>query len=292
VDTPAPPAVVEPLAGAVPAPAPTIEAPTYLNLDLRILSPGDNGAGDQPVSAPGLNGNTGASPGVPEDWTWNWNWDMGGCDGGSGLSTAGWTWNWDWGCGDAPGGMPGADEGVPNVLEMVTDALREAPMDLESPDFGFSMPGVDEPAGGPQAELAGSGGGAPSGSGRRASGSHSSGGAFAAPLELATPAQPSGAAVLPASLRRIERAADSSRSDDRATGDGRGSRDPFPFPAPLAAHSSGGTGAGGGGGALLLLVAALVGALALIPPPPGGRVAAWHRRLRSLLSASRLERPG
>ena len=42
----------------------------------------------------------------------------------------------------------------------------------------------------------------------------------------------------------------------------------------------------------LLLLAALVGALALIPPPPGGRVAAWQQRLRSLLSSSRLERPG
>jgi hypothetical protein len=276
---PEPPAAVDPVAEAAPAPAP----PTPLNLDLRILSPGDNGAkGQQPVTAPGLNGNTGASPGVSEDWTWNWNWDLGGCDGDTGTSTAGWTWNWNWGCG-------GGDE--PNVLEFVTESFPDAPMDLSSPQLGFSMPGGDEGFGVPRAELAASSGGTPSGGGRSASESPAPAGTFAAPLGPVAAAQPPVAAPLIRSARGIERAADRARSENPAAGADRSRRDPFPFPAPLAANSAGGT-SGGGGGALLLLVAALVGALALIPPPPGGRVEAWYRRLRSLLSSSRLERPG
>ena len=53
-------------------------------------------------------------------------------------------------------------------------------------------------------------------------------------------------------------------------------------------------GGGGGGGAAftVLLLAALVGALALVPPPPGERVRAVQKKLSSLLSSSRLERPG
>jgi hypothetical protein len=73
-------------------------------------------------------------------------------------------------------------------------------------------------------------------------------------------------------------------------------RDPVsepPGPAAQAAGLAPGTGGGGGGGAFfVLLIAALVGGLALLPPPPGERVHALGRRLTSLLSSSRLERPG
>jgi hypothetical protein len=72
-------------------------------------------------------------------------------------------------------------------------------------------------------------------------------------------------------------------------------RDPVgepPEPLAAAAGLAPGTGGGGGGGALVLLIAALVGGLALLPPPPGERVHALARRLTSLLSSSRLERPG
>ena len=72
-------------------------------------------------------------------------------------------------------------------------------------------------------------------------------------------------------------------------------RDPVgepPEPLAAAAGLAPGTGGGGGGGAFVLLIAALVGGLALLPPPPGERVHALARRLTSLLSSSRLERPG
>jgi hypothetical protein len=69
--------------------------------------------------------------------------------------------------------------------------------------------------------------------------------------------------------------------------------DASPEPLALAAGvASGGAGGGGGGGLVMLLVAALVGALALLPPLAGGRVHAVQRKLSSLLSSSRLERPG
>ena len=124
---PAPPTPVSP----APAPAP----PTHLNLDLRVLSPGDNGG----VSTPGLNGGTGASPGMPEDWTWNWNWDLPGCESNSGPSTAGWNWNWNWGCGGATELPTGTD--ARELLELVADQLPTAAPDLAAPDLeGPGMP--------------------------------------------------------------------------------------------------------------------------------------------------------
>jgi hypothetical protein len=72
-------------------------------------------------------------------------------------------------------------------------------------------------------------------------------------------------------------------------------RDPAsepPEPPALAAGLAPGTGGGGGGAFFVLLIAALVGGLALVPPPSGERVHALARRLHSLVSSSRLERPG
>jgi hypothetical protein len=72
-------------------------------------------------------------------------------------------------------------------------------------------------------------------------------------------------------------------------------RDPVsepPEPPALAAGLAPGTGGGGGGAFFVLLIAALVGGLALVPPPSGERVHALARRLHSLISSSRLERPG
>ena len=220
--------------GSAPAPA------NPLNLDLRILSPGDNGAkGQQPVTAPGLNGNTGASPGVPEDWTWNWNWDLGGCDGGTGTSTAGWTWNWNWGCGDG---------GEPNVLEFVTESFPDAPMDL------FSAAGVlDARRGRRLRRSAGRARGLErrDSVGRRTVGHRVAGAGrcVRGSLRPVAAAQPPVAAVLNPSAQDIQRAADRPRSESPASGADRSRRDPFLFPAPLAANSAGGTSGGGGGGA-------------------------------------------
>jgi hypothetical protein len=73
--------------------------------------------------------------------------------------------------------------------------------------------------------------------------------------------------------------------------------DPERWPAGSTTQAMGlaamaGGGGGGGGAFTVLLLAALVGALALVPPPAGGRVTVVGRKLSSLLSSSRLERPG
>ena len=272
---PAPPTPVSP----APAPAP----PTHLNLDLRVLSPGDNGG----VSTPGLNGGTGASPGLPEDWTWNWNWDLPGCESNSGPSTAGWNWNWNWGCGGATE-LP-TETDARELLELVTDRLPTAPADLAAPDLeGPGMPPGEEADTSVRAGVSDEGG-APSG------GRHTVPGAparapFAAPLALAVPV----IASVQGPIEPQGKPGDGQRSDStgRPRRDDDAQRDPFPFPAPLAAQSAGGGAGSAGSGGLVLLLAALVGMLALIPPPPGGRIAAWQQRLRSLLSSSRLERPG
>ena len=248
-----------------------------------MLSPGDNGV----VSAPGLNGGTGASPGVPEDWTWNWNWDLPGCESNSGPSTAGWNWNWNWGCGGATELPPGTD--AQELLELVAEELSTAAPDFAAPDpedLGMP-PGVDADAN-VRAGVSDEGG-APSG-GRHTVPGAPAGPAFAAPL---APAAPMSAAV-PVRIEPRGGLGDVKRSDStgRPRQDDDSQRDPFPFPAPLAAQSAGGGAGSAGSGGLVLLLAALVGMLALVPPPPGGRIAAWQQRLRSLLSSSRLERPG
>ena len=286
--------------------------PTYLNLDIRILSPGDNGAVnqsgtvdqsggadpsggvDQSGGVPGLSGGTNTGAGVPEDWTWNWNWGTGDCGAGAGPSTAGWTWNWNWGCQDLGVELSGGQDGrLRNVLEWVADPLSAAPPEMPIPgegEFG-ALAGFDDADEAPG--LTRASGGAPSDHQRLEGGSTGSA-AAAAQFALVAPVAPLAPAPLAARSAPSRQVADPARSDDRASQDGGGGLDPFPFPAPLAAQTAAGSGAGnsGGGGGALLLLAALIGGLALIPPPPGGRVHAWQQRLRSLLSSSRLERPG
>ena len=282
---PAPPPepVAQPLAAPVPEAAPAPAPPTHLNLDLRVLSPGDNGR----VSTPGLNGGTGASPGMPEDWTWNWNWDLPGCESNAGPSTAGWNWNWNWGCGGATELPAGTD--AQELLELVADQLPTAAPDLAATDLeGPGMPLGEDADTNVRAGVSDEGG-APSG-GRHTVREAPAGAPFAAPLVAAAPMD----ASVPVPIEPRGRPSDVQRSDStgRPRRDDDVQRDPFPFPAPLAAQSAGGGTGGAGSGGLVLLLAALVGMLALVPPPPGGRIAAWQQRLRSLLSSSRLERPG
>ena len=111
-----PPAVEPPEASPVEEPKPDVApeppeppdragsvtpAVQNLNLDIRILSPGDTGPVHQEGFAPGRSSDDpgGEMPsGGPRafDWTWNWTWTE-TCDGSA--RSAAWTWNWTW-CGD------------------------------------------------------------------------------------------------------------------------------------------------------------------------------------------------
>jgi hypothetical protein len=132
--------------------------------------------------------------------------------------------------------------------------------------------------------------------GRSAGGSRTDGGALAAPpTDRAGPAGFSLAAEAARAPALMGDRAPAAAPARRGAGRSEPARDPTEGPQPLALAAGGAPAAGGGGGggaSFLLFVAALVGALRLAPPPPGGRVRAVGRRLSSLLSSSRLERPG
>jgi hypothetical protein len=118
VSPPPEPATSPPQAPAVPQPpepAPrTLDdglrsgasAAQNVNLEIRILSPGDNGPVNQDVLMLGGPAPTGSIPigDTPNglDWTWNWTWSE-SC-GEQATAAASWDWNWTW-CGDLP--LPG-----------------------------------------------------------------------------------------------------------------------------------------------------------------------------------------
>ena len=50
--------------------------PINLNVDIRILSPGDNGDVKQEITVPGWSAPVGdGAQGQPLAWTWNWTWN-------------------------------------------------------------------------------------------------------------------------------------------------------------------------------------------------------------------------
>jgi len=91
--------------------------PINLNVDIRILSPGDNGDVTQEITVPGRSAPVGdGAQGQPLAWTWNW------------------TWNWT---------TPAADD-VPDVGEVILgEVLGSLP---EEPGQFFTDPPVEQPA--------------------------------------------------------------------------------------------------------------------------------------------------
>jgi hypothetical protein len=111
----------------------------HVNMDIRILSPGDNGPVHQESFTNGGSSGDDAGSQMPSggapgfDWTWNWTWSE-TCDGAA--RSAAWTWNWTW-CGDLHlpdmlGAQLVSDRGA---LEGVGDLELVAPsLDLGFPD--------------------------------------------------------------------------------------------------------------------------------------------------------------
>jgi hypothetical protein len=209
------------------------------------------------------------------DWTLN---RSSGC-GGASAAGLGSNWTLDGAClpQNLRGDWLGGDRPIEDRLGGLLEALLPEGMGLGEAAGGLELPGSD-----PLRHRS---------EGRRPQ-------AAATDLGVGSALEPPGDG--PAELSRASaRAARSPLSADSTAGRASGPgpvRDPVsepPEPLAAAAGLAPGTGGGGGGGAFfVLLIAALVGGLALLPPPPGERVHALGRRLTSLLSSSRLERPG
>ena len=261
-----------------PEPPEPAAVPINLNIDVRILSPGDDGDVVQTIGgAPGTGVEVGAVPDAL-DWTWNWDWTW-DCGSGAPATAASidWDWNWNWG--------PGCLEAVQEMLDEFErgDDIREA---LEMPvavDLPFRAPGV----------LADSLGTAPAPPDGRPTDPNRQRSSLTGPaVEVISPL--GAAPVLPAALIV---AAPEPASALAAVPDPHSAPKPEDGPdgpMPIVVHAAGpafGSG-GGGGGAGAVLLAALLGALTLARPRRGARVGPAARKLSSQLSSSRLERPG
>jgi hypothetical protein len=275
--------------------------PVNLNVDIRIFSPGDDGDVNQFVDIPGMPTSGSGSPGglagtngldLGLDWTWNWTW-VWQC---GGASTAGMNWNWNWTWDDAclpqdlgselPGYRPieGRLDGLLQALAPEGTSLAEAIDGMDDP-FEPKPPAKRPRDDRPQAHA------------KKPSKSHGG----SPPATVPGPPPPSfgdGAltALAPSPSAGAEGAQTKAAVPARAVAEPKPARDPAddsPQSLALAGLApSGGGGGGGGGGGLFFILAALLGGLALVPLLAGGRVQTLHRKLSSLLSSSRLERPG
>jgi hypothetical protein len=247
-----------------------------LNLDIRVLSPGDNGpvnqdaffggpaAGDPSEGAPG---------GGLEGWSWNWNWNWSAdCGGGANAAEAGagWNWNWNW-CGDI---------GLPDLLDpdprgdSPAAGLEPTPGPQQGGDQTFALlqaptanEGADHPDERPERQAAGAPGGP------RRTAPVSAGGADGGPP------------VGPAATRAL--AADQSQASvpDRSR-----QRRPEPHQDPGA--PLGGPAASSGGGSGGPLLAALLAVLLLAAPGVWRELARTRHARMTSIGSSRLERPG
>ena len=278
---------------------PPVVVPVNLNVDIRILSPGDDGDVTQVIDLGDLPGLGSGNPSdvlgglglgaLGLDWTWNWNWTW-DC-GDSSVAGLDWNWTWTW-SGDCAAGIidePSHGPGSPDDLRFgghtgLLDTVTRDGLGAQR-EIGQSGPLVSSP---------GSGG---TGHGRPHGRDHSeTAPAMALPPSNGGPWVPSAALTSFASTGATSQSRTATAPARRPAGaDPNG--DPERLPAGPPAQAMGlapvAAGGGGGGGAFtVLLLAALVGGLALVPPPPGGRVAAVGQKLSSLLSSLRLERPG
>ena len=234
-------------------------APINLNVDIRILSPGDNGDVTQEMTVPGWSGPVGGgAQGQPLAWTWNW------------------TWNWTTPAGGEAPGMDIGEELVGEVLgaqplgdpgQFFADPV-EQPAEMESQPVGLA-PGADHP---PPARSHAT---AP---GRVGAKQWSSGGSQL--NSLPTVVGSDGAASVVTAAAR----ATSSRRDPTK------GHAPAPKQAPPALPSAAASSIGGGSSAPF--AAAILALLCLLAPRVLELARSPQRKLSSQLSSSRLERPG
>lgn len=276
----APPAPTAP--DPPPAAAPT-PGQSNLNVSIRVLSPGNDGATVQNNAAIGTGGaapaeaspgpasgpSTTPAPGAPT--VWNWNWDCGGGQSAATAASAGsgsvWNWNWTGDC-----------QGVANLKDLNV-GVHLPPM----PSMPFTLATPGELAHAPPFT---------SGHALHPTGRHRHRRAAPVPHSAAVIASLSPSLLAapphPATVVRTG-STPSPRKHYRA-----GTPAPnFPLQLPLPENQSLGVGSSGGSSTpppaplAVLLAAACFGASTLV-----SRLRDAHRRRRSRLFASRLERPG
>ena len=253
-----------------------VQAPSNVNISIRILSPGDDGDVSQGIVVPGFSGSPVATDGSGGDWDWDWNWTWtwdSGCEAGGApaptAAVAGWSWDWtwDWSCGpehDAPLEPRGAE----------APAAVEQPVAPVTPDAESSQPAV-----------------APA-TARRPPARHTR---SSAPLAARAPAavRPGVPAPIaspvtdPTAVVRTVSASAGALPDFIPVGELPPDRRHH---APLPGASTAGASGAGGMGSLLL--AALLGALVLFVPRRGGLARMGKRNLHPLSDSRRPERPG
>jgi hypothetical protein len=236
--------------------------PINLNVDIRVLSPGDNGDVTQDITQdinmPGSTGQVGGGPPAqPLAWTWNWIWV--------------WT-------------TPAADDDVEDVAEeFLGEVLGTSPVD---PGQMFADTPLEQ-----LAPIEAGDAGPPT----RVDHPPSSRPETAAP-ERIRPAQSHFVGTTPAFLPTLGGdsdgaaavVADAAGATDRRKPD-RGQA-PAPKQAPPALPSNAASSVGGGSSAPF--AAAVLGLLCLLAPRALELARSRHRKLSSQLSSSRLERPG
>ena len=281
----------EPDPVVAPAP-PAPSAPTNINVDIRVLSPGDNGDVTQQIEDIVFRGGVAAPRGDPAPggapaprgdaaptWNWTWRWTS-TCEPDMRASSAAaeWNWTWDWeqGC---DGAMPSAED-LPDftsdlpeeVLSGLGQAEPEAPPaeTVAEGDFVASLggPPTSRGHGGSQAvrdvaERAGSFDMTPTN--------------FLTSVAGAGGGEPSvGSNRARATQGRRQQSAVRQRAPEQA---------PPALPSAAASGLS-------GGGSTAPLGAVLLALLSLLAPRALGLASFPSRRLSSQLSSSRLERPG
>lgn len=267
---PAPPAPPAPPRASVPpaaAPAPSVPVappapavPVNVNVNIRVLSPGDNGDVHQSVEAP-ADDSPASAPG-------RWSWDL------------------DPGC-DCDGSGAGAlEQLVSEVIEMVG---RPDPQVLPGLERSMPLPQAPEPPVQLRPPVA-----------RQDAASHHPrvpprspppGPAFAPHTAVALVAAPPSAPAAASAAPRAEARSPGGQHEPPAARAPRNEGWPLSLAAYVASPAAGSS-AGGGAGGLVLLLAALAGALVLLAPWAREPLRSTYRALSSQLSSSRPERPG
>lgn len=282
----------EPDPVVAPAP-PAPSAPTNINVDIRVLSPGDNGDVTQEIEDIVLRGGVAAPRGEPAPggapapsgdaaptWNWTWRWTS-TCEPDMRASSAAaeWNWTWDWeqGCGAAPpdaGGLPGFMSDLPEeVLSGFAESEPVAPPADETVAEGDFVASL----GGPPTSRGHGGSLAVRDVAERAGPSDMAPANFFTSVAGAGGGEPSvGSNRARATQGRRQQSAVRQRAPEQA---------PPALPSAAASGLS-------GGGSMAPLGAVLLALLCLLAPRALGLADFPSRRLSSQLSSSRLERPG
>jgi hypothetical protein len=255
--------------------------PTNINVDIRVLSPGDNGdvaqeIGDviQEIEFPDGPMSWDAPSGNGGGFTWNWIWNRGSACTPSARAASTWNWVWDWEgeCAGAPG-FPDIPD-VPDVLDFSSDVpglAGEPPQELATaPAESVAEQDVELAWDGPPVRV------------KRAI-------VTAGVSHEAAPGAVQALAGLEAGSPAVEFATSPHRAN--VPEDDPSAPAPLESPAPpmpLAAAAS----APAGSGFPVPVAIALLALMCLLVPRALEPAFSTSQKLSSLLSSSRLERPG